>query len=395
MLYILLDNTRGWLLDTGLYRVFGVLDQVQFRVLAAMVLGLVIVLALGRRTITTLTRLKIGDSGLADAEAMRDHSASKRNTPTMGGVLIAGAMLVTTLLLADLRVFYVQAGVIVLIWMAALGGVDDFLKITASRRPQGSRQGLHSWEKLVFQLGIGLLIGIFAYRHGDSAAPTDLAHAFTLPFQRTYVPGTGETNPALLFLPIGVFVLFAMLMIAGMSNAVNITDGMDGLATGITSAVSIGLVIVLLIAGAESAAQFLLVPHVPYADELAVLAGAMAGAALGFLWWNCAPAQMFMGDTGSLCLGGVIGYLAIVARQEVVVVIMCGVFIAELASVATQIGVFKISRRLTGTGKRVFRIAPYHHALHLRGWTEGQVVVRAWIAAIGLVLLALASIKLR
>ena len=313
----------------------------------------------------------------------------------MGGILVVGAILGASLLFADLSQFYVQMGLITLLWLAAVGGVDDWLKLTASRRGANSRQGLHSWEKLAFQLGIGLLVGYFAFGYADTEAARDLGHVLNLPFQKTYDNNGFEPAPGLWFLPPGLFIAGASLMIAGMSNAANITDGMDGLASGVCAAVSIGVLALALIAGSEPAAQYLLVPHVVYADELAVLAGAMAGACLGFLWWNCSPAAVFMGDTGSLSLGGLIGYIAVVTRQEVVVLVMSGVMLAELASVAIQIGVFKITRITTGTGRRVFPIAPFHHALHLRGWREVQVVARLWIIAVLLVVLGLATIKLR
>jgi phospho-N-acetylmuramoyl-pentapeptide-transferase len=181
-----------------------------------------------------------------------------------------------------------------------------------------------------------------------------------------------------------------MLMIAGMSNAANITDGMDGLAAGITTAVCFGLVVLGFVAGELNWAQYLLVPHVPGAGELAVIAGALAGACLGFLWWNCSPAHVFMGDTGSLALGGLIGFIAVVLRQEVVVLVMTGIFLAELGSVVLQVGCFK----LTG-GKRIFRCAPYHHHLHLGGWPEPRVVARLWIISVVLVVIGLATLKLR
>jgi phospho-N-acetylmuramoyl-pentapeptide-transferase len=175
-----------------------------------------------------------------------------------------------------------------------------------------------------------------------------------------------------------------------MSNAVNITDGMDGLAAGTSAAVSLGLLILAVIAGSQDQAQRLLVPYIPFSDELGVLAGAMLGACLGFLWWNCSPAQVFMGDTGSLCLGGLIGYVAVVVRQEILVLAMCGIFLLEIGSVVLQVGYFKATR-----GSRLLRCAPIHHHFHLGGWTEQQVVVRSWIVAVILVVVALASIKVR
>jgi phospho-N-acetylmuramoyl-pentapeptide-transferase len=171
---------------------------------------------------------------------------------------------------------------------------------------------------------------------------------------------------------------------------VNITDGMDGLAAGISTAVAFGLFVLALVAGWQAAAQYLLVPYIPGSDELAVLAGAMAGACLGFLWWNCFPAQVFMGDTGSLALGGLMAYIAIVIRHEAVLLLMCGMFLIEIGSVVLQVGCFKLTK-----GKRIFRVAPIHHHFHLGGWTEQQVVARFWIISIILVVLALASIKVR
>jgi phospho-N-acetylmuramoyl-pentapeptide-transferase len=390
LLYYFVQESWGWLETNGLARLFRVLYEVQFRALAAAALSFAIVLVFGRRTIRFLTRMKIGDSGLTDAEALRTAAKSKANTPTMGGVLIAGSIAASTLLLAELNNFYVYTALVVLLWLAVLGGFDDWLKLTSVRRGTGSRQGLFAWEKLVFQLGLGLLVGLFAYQHGNGPAPQDLAHVLNLPFQKTYVDAGASLNPALVFLPKAAFIAIAVLMVAGMSNAVNITDGMDGLAAGVSTAVSMGLMVLALIGGWQVAAQYLYVPHVPGTDELGVVAGAMAGACLGFLWWNCSPAQVFMGDTGSLCLGGLIGYIALCVRQELVVLLMCGCFLTEIGSVIVQVGYFKSSG-----GKRVFRCAPFHHHLHLGGWTEQQVVVRAWIVSILLVVAGLASVKLR
>jgi phospho-N-acetylmuramoyl-pentapeptide-transferase len=366
------------------------LDQVEFRALAAAGLAFAIVILLGKRTIRTLKRMKIGDAGETDAEALRAHSASKAHTPTMGGVLIALAILACVILLADLTRSYIHWGIITLIWMAVIGGVDDWLKLTAARRGAGSRQGLYAWEKLVFQLGLGILIGIFAYRLGAGDEANHLAHVVNLPLQRTYNPPSAVINPHLIYLPMAAYIGVAMLMIAGMSNAVNITDGMDGLAAGVSAAVSLGLLILAVIAGSQDQAQRLLVPFIPFSDELGVLAGAMLGACLGFLWWNCSPAQVFMGDTGSLCLGGLIGYIAVVVRQEILVLAMCGIFLLEIGSVVLQVGYFKATR-----GSRLLRCAPIHHHFHLGGWTEQQVVVRSWIVAVILVVVALASIKVR
>jgi phospho-N-acetylmuramoyl-pentapeptide-transferase len=387
MLYWLLDVSKSWLDARGLYGLFSVLDQLQFRALAAAFLAFTIVIVLGRPTIRWLLKQKIGDSGATDAEALRAHAGAKANVPTMGGVLIVGAILLASFLLADIRQFYVYLGLVVVVWHAVLGAFDDWLKLTARRRGSGSRQGLYAWEKLIFQLGIGLLVGYFAYKQG--AGPTPIHHVLNLPFQKTWSePGT--LNPSLFFLGAGSFVLLSTLVIAGMSNAVNITDGMDGLAGGVAGIVCTGVFVITLIAGDQGFAQYLLVPHIPGSGELAVLAWATAGACLGFLWYNCSPAAVFMGDTGALSLGGILGYIAVVTRQEFVVLLMSGVFVLEIASVVIQVSYFKA----TG-GKRIFRVAPFHHHLHLGGWPEQQIVARLWIASIILVVIALASIKIR
>lgn len=380
---------RDWVYGTFIGRIVQVLDQPHFRAFAAIVVAFVIVMLLGRPVIAWLRRRRIGDTGATDAEALAAAAGSKKHVPTMGGLLIVGSILATTALLADLANFYVVLAIIVAVWLAALGGIDDWLKLTAAARG-GGRQGLYSWEKLVFQLGLGLLASYFVFAHGNTPAEHDLAHVLNLPFQKTYEAADRDVADGLIYLTMPVFVVLGTLMIAGLSNAVNITDGMDGLAGGISAAVSLGLLVLCAIAGVQSNARLLLVPFVPGSEELAVVAGAMAGACLGFLWFNCLPASVFMGDTGSLALGGLIGFIAVAARQEILVLFMCAVFIVEIASVVLQVGYYKA----TG-GQRIFKCAPYHHHLHLLGWTEGQVVARAWIVAVLLVVLGLASIKMR
>lgn len=392
MLFWLVSVLDGVLPD-WLMAIPRVLYQVQFRALAAAVLAFGLVILFGKPTIAQLVKFKIGDSGLTDAEALQRGAASKKNTPTMGGLLTSGAVLAAVLLLGDLGNFYVNAGLLVLIALSLVGAADDVLKILASRR-EGGRQGLHSWEKLLFQLGVAALVSYFVFRHGDTGSGQDMAHVLNLPFQRTTLPGNGEINPSVWFLPVGVFVLIGTLLIAGLSNATNMTDGMDGLAGGLSAIVAAGVVVLTMVAGWQATSQMLLVPYIPGAAELSVLAGALLGACLGFLWWNGYPAQVFMGDTGSLAIGGLFGYLALVTRQELVVLLMCGVFVLEIASVVLQVGYFKWTKR-SGQGKRIFLCAPYHHHLHLSGLAEPKVVARLWIIGVLLLVLALASIKMR
>ncbi|MFG0257296.1 MAG: phospho-N-acetylmuramoyl-pentapeptide-transferase [Phycisphaerales bacterium JB043] len=389
MLYLLLEATRDWLTDIGAYRFVMVLDQVRFRALFATLLSFLIVVVMGKRVIRWLVARKVGDIPRTDNAALDKALASKTNTPTMGGILIAGAILASTLLLADVfGNFYVIMSVILIVWMAVLGGFDDYLKLTSASRPQGSRQGLYSWEKLVFQLGIGLLLGWFTYNHAN--AEPYLGHVLNLPFWRTYNPSTFLPESSLVYLSMPVFVVITMLMIGGMSNAVNISDGMDGLAAGCSTLIALAMMILCLIAGNQVTSQELLVPYIPGSEELAVVIGAVAGATLGFLWWNCSPAAVFMGDTGSLTLGGIIGYIAVVIRQEAVVLLMCGIFLIEIGSVVIQVAYFKWTK-----GKRVFLCAPYHWHLHQSGWPEQKVVSRFWIVTIILIALGLASLNLR
>ncbi|MCB9848461.1 MAG: phospho-N-acetylmuramoyl-pentapeptide-transferase [Phycisphaeraceae bacterium] len=388
MLYNLINALEDNLAEFRIWSVLQVLNRVSFRALAAALAAFLIVVLLGRPVIRWLTARKIGDAAKFDHSALDRALESKQDTPTMGGVLIAGAILGATALFADLTNFYVQMALVLVVWMAMVGGVDDWLKLTASRRGDAQRQGLFAWEKLVFQLAIGAMLGWFVFRHGDS--PPFLGHALNLPFQKTYDTATRLPADHLVFLPWWVFVPLSAVMIAGMSNAVNITDGMDGLASGITSFIAFALLVLCIIAGWQVASQYLLVPFVQFSDELSVLAGAMAGATLGFLWWNAAPASVFMGDTGSLCLGGLLGYIAIVIRQEILLLLMSGVFLLEIGSVVLQVGYF----RMTG-GKRIFRCAPFHWHLHLGGWPESRVVARLWIVTLILVAIALASIKVR
>lgn len=388
MLYNLINALEDTLAEYQIWSALQVLNRVSFRALTAALMAFFIVVLLGRPVIRWLIARKIGDAARFDHSALDRALESKQDTPTMGGVLIAGAILGATLLFADLTNFYVQMALIVILWMSAVGGVDDWLKLTASRRGDSQRQGLFAWEKLVFQLAIGAMLGWFVYRHGDS--PPFLGHVLNLPFQKTYETSTHLPADNLIFLPWWVFVPLSAVMIAGMSNAVNITDGMDGLASGITAFISFALLVLCIIAGWQVASQYLLVPFVQYSDELSVVAGAMAGATLGFLWWNAAPAAVFMGDTGSLCLGGLLGYIAIVIRQEILVLLMSGIFLLEIGSVVLQVGYFKATK-----GKRIFRCAPYHWHLHLGGWPESKVVARLWIVTLILVAIALASIKVR
>ncbi len=387
MLYYLLTNSSDWLDEIGLYSLLQVFYQLEFRAFVAVVCSFLLVLLFGRKTIRWLIKQKIGDSPEFYHADLNEIMARKAATPTMGGILICGSMFLTILLFADLTNRFVMLALIVLAWLAVLGGFDDWLKLTSARRAPGAREGLHAWEKLLFQLGIGAVAGYFLHRHGMGRETT---HVLNLPFQRTYQPGTTELESSVIVLGGLAFVLIATFLIAGTSNAVNLTDGMDGLAAGTLAVASFALMVLCFIAGSFDTARFLLFPHIDGSKELMIVTGSMAGACLGFLWFNCAPAQVFMGDTGALPLGGLMAYIAVAIRQEILLLVIGGVFFMEMASVILQVGYFK----WTG-GKRIFRCSPVHHHFHLGGWSEPQVVTRFWVLAVVFAMIALVSIKLR
>ena len=394
MFFNLIDFFQNQLESLGLWSILQVFYQEEFRGLAAVLLSFTLVMLFGRRTIAWLVKRKIGDAPEFYNADLNELMQSRTGTPSMGGILICGSIVVTALLLADLGNRYVHLAFAVLVVLALVGGSDDWLKLTAARRNPGQREGLFAWEKLLFQLGIAGLVTAFIYEH---AASPD-ACVLNLPFQRTYPPAQLDDtiqlpfmmNPQVFILPGVLFILFGTLLIAGMSNAVNITDGMDGLAGGTLVIASLAMMVLTWIAGAPRAASFLMVPYVEGSQELMVFAGAMAGACIGFLWFNVSPASVFMGDTGSLPLGGLLAFFAVVIRQEILLLIIGGVFIMEMGSVMLQVGWFKISG-----GKRIFRCSPIHHHFHLKGWSEHQVVLRFWLISAILAMIALASLKLR
>jgi phospho-N-acetylmuramoyl-pentapeptide-transferase len=382
MIYLIVQHLFYWLQahHLGFLRVF-LTDT--FQATAAIVVSFSICLILGPGVIAWLRRQKIGDLATFDQAEIDALMASKRGTPTMGGVLIIASIVGTTLLLADLGNFYVVMALIVTVLLGGLGAVDDWLKLTAGRRA-GSRVGLTTREKLVFQLAIGIIFSIFIYRYGGSIEEA----------RRLYFPFVSVKRFSV---PLGLvcFVLIGTVVLTGSSNAVNLTDGLDGLASGCMAITAFTFLVLALLAGDSALSQYLLFPHIRAAGQMAVLAGATVGACLGFLWFNCNPARVFMGDTGSLAMGGLLGYIAVVIRQEILLVFVGGIFVAEAISVLMQVGWFKFTRIRTGTGRRIFLMAPLHHHFQKKGWTENQVVVRFWLVGFMLAAMALATVKLR
>ena len=349
-------------------RAFNVFGYITLRTVLAAMTALMISFVAGPRVIRWLAEKKIGQAVRTDGP--QTHLA-KSGTPTMGGVLILIAITITTLLWADLSNRYVWVVLIVTIGFGAIGWVDDWKKVVY-RDPKG----LASRWKYFWQSVIGVIVAVYL---GMSATqPAQLV--LIVPFFKTVA------------YPLGIvgFMILTYFVIVGTSNAVNLTDGLDGLAIMPAVMVAAALAIFAYVAGNAVYAKYLFVPYVPGAGELCIFLGAMAGAGLGFLWFNAYPAEVFMGDVGALALGGALGTVAVIVRQEIVLAIMGGVFVAETLSVAAQVLYFKF----TG-GKRIFRMAPLHHHYELSGWKETQVVVRFWIITIMLVLFGLSTLKLR
>ncbi len=359
-------------------------QNVMFRSVAAVLTSFLIAIFIGPTIIRWLMRKKIGDRPEFHHAALNELTKEKANTPTMGGLIIILAVLATTLLWAKLNYSFVQKAIILTIWFAALGGVDDWLKLTSDIRHR-SRSGLKAWEKLIFQIGGAVLIASFLFADFVDGEILD-GQLFWLPFYKKGI-----------HLATWMLILIAIFYISATSNAVNLTDGMDGLAAGCVGMVSLVLAVLCYVASETMTrttpvtwAAYLLLPHIPQAGELSIFYSAIVGAVLGFLWFNCHPAQTFMGDVGSLPLGAAMGYGALVTRNEILLLIIGGVFVLELVSVVLQVGYFKY----TG-GKRLFRCAPIHHHFHLAGWSEPQVVVRFWLLAAAFAAVALATLKIR
>jgi phospho-N-acetylmuramoyl-pentapeptide-transferase len=389
MIYHLLRHLHDPATNRPLFG-FYAYENVMFRSVAATLTSLLIALVIGPRIIRWLMRKKIGDRPEFHHATLNELTKEKANTPTMGGLIIIFSTLAVTLLWADLWNPFVQKGIFLLVWFAALGGADDWLKLTAGTRSR-SRNGLRAWEKLVFQIGAAALIASFLYL--DFASPGPDGKPIVPDGIRFWLPFYGDS----LWLANWMFILIAIFYLTATSNAVNLADGMDGLAAGCVAIVALVLTLLCYVASETMGrvtpttwSSYLLLPYIPQAGELGIYFGAIFGAVLGFLWYNCHPAQTFMGDVGSLPLGVAMGYGALVTRNEVLLLIVGGVFVMELLSVVFQVGYFKY----TG-GKRLFRCAPIHHHFHLIGWSEPQVVVRFWLLAAAFAAIALATLKIR
>ena len=434
MLYHLFDwLTQHWtksgLPGSGLFRF------VSFRVIAALILSLVITTVYGKKLIRFLQKKQLGESvrdlGLAGEQ-------QKKGTPTMGGIILILAIVVPTLLLADLDKVYIRLMLLCAVWLGGVGFIDDYLKIRSRRiakengleYKKSDSDGLAGRFKIFGQVVIGIIIGVTLYfspsvsvkreiinpnsafipQRGEKMMNAETIvidgkqHRFvtvktpitTIPFVKNHefnyaklLPKSLEDYTYLIYIAIVIFIVTAV------SNAANITDGLDGLATGISAIIGICLGIFAYVSGNVKIAEYLNIMYIPNLGELAIFIAAFVGACVGFLWYNSYPAQVFMGDTGSLALGGIIAALAIIVRKELLIPIFCLAFFVELCSVMIQVSWFKYTKRKYGEGRRVFLMSPLHHHYQKLGYHESKIAVRFWILTILCVAVAIVTLKLR
>lgn len=357
-----------WLFEylTKSVNFFNVFSYVTVRAILGLLTSLAISLFFGQKVIDELQKLQIG-------QVIRNNGPeshlSKKGTPTMGGLLIIGSIVISTLLWANLANPYIWVSLFVLIGYAAIGFTDDYLKVVRK-----NTDGLIARWKYFWQSVVALIVAFGLYAYGKDTAVT----ALVVPFFKDVLPQLG------LF-----FILLTYFVIVGAGNAVNLTDGLDGLAIVPTILVAGGFGVVAWAVGNYNFATYLHIPHIAYSGELIIICLSIVGAGLGFLWFNTYPAMVFMGDVGSLALGGVLGVIAVLLRQEFLLVIMGGIFVIETVSVILQVGSFKLR------GKRIFKMAPIHHHYELKGWPEPRVIVRFWILSFIFVMIGLITLKLR
>jgi len=360
MLHSLLYRLHDWVSPFNVFR------YITFRTALAVLTAMLITFILGPWIIERLRRFSVTQHIRDDGP--RTH-IGKTGTPTMGGVLIIVSVLITIFLWGDLSNAYIWVMIFSLIGFGAIGFADDYLKVIRK-----DSKGLHACYKFGSQISIALMIGVFLYMN-----PKDpYSDVLSIPFFKKWLFDLGW-----------FYIPFSIIVIVGSSNAVNLTDGIDGLAIGLVGIAVLATGVLVYISGNFKFSQYLQVLYLPGTGELTVFCGAMLGAALGFLWYNSYPADVFMGDVGSLSLGGSLGTLAVITKHEIVLAIVGGIFVIETLSVVFQVAAFKL------TGKRIFKMAPIHHHFELKGWPEPKVIVRFWIVGIMLALLSLATLKLR
>jgi phospho-N-acetylmuramoyl-pentapeptide-transferase len=365
------------------FPVFRIFRYVTFRCAFASMTAMLIGLLIGPFVIERLREFQIGQFIREDGP--QSH-LKKGGTPTMGGVLICISILVPTLLWANLANPYIWMVMFATLAFGGIGFADDYIKVVKKRN-----LGLTSWQKLALQLLVSGAIAItLLVLRGEHSYSTRLMVPFVKRFRPDLIIGSLLSYPHLWPLAFVPFVIFVMLVITGSSNAVNLTDGLDGLAIGCTIIAAGALTVLTYVSGHVVFADYLELQRMPMVSELTIFCGAMVGASIGFLWYNAHPAEVFMGDVGSLALGGVIGTVAVIIKQELLLPFIGGVFVLEIMSVILQVGSYKLRN-----GKRIFKMAPLHHHFELMGWSESKVITRFWITALVFALFALTTLKLR
>lgn len=415
MLYYLFD-----FLDSLNFPGAGLFQYISFRAAMALITSLIVSIFFGKRIINLLRRQQIGetvrDLGLAG-------QIEKSGTPTMGGIIILSAILIPTLLFAKLHNIYVITMVIATIWLGVIGFLDDYIKVFKK-----NKEGLAGKSKIVGQIGVGLIVGTILYFSDDVKVHKRVSADYKLQPKEQYVSHQHTANEKdedykwimtddmtttipfikgnefnynwligdmdksygwLLFIPIVIFIVIAV------SNGANMTDGLDGLATGTSAIIGLALAVLAYVSSNAKFADYLNVMYIPMAEELVIFIAAFVGACIGFLWYNSYPAQVFMGDTGSLALGGIIAVFAISIRKELLIPVLCGVFLIENLSVILQVGYFKYTKKRFGEGKRIFKMAPLHHHYQKVGLHEAKIVSRFWIVSVLLAVITIVTLKLR
>lgn len=426
MLYHLIE----WLKELGVKMPgAGLFQFITSRVLLAVILSLVISAVFGKKFINYLRKKQVGetvrDLGLAGEQ-------QKKGTPTMGGFIIITAILVPTLLLADLGKAYIRLMLFATVWLGLIGFIDDYLKLRAKKLAQqqgiaykkGDKDGLAGWFKILGQVVLGFVVAATILFNNNTKAwreftgttpPAETANyreinfdgkvkrfviadepITTIPFVKTHEFNYSKLLPAgLRGLTWILYVVIVIFIVTAVSNGANITDGIDGLATGTSAIIGACLGIFAYASGNLRFAEYLNIMYIPNLGELSIFIGALIGACVGFLWYNAYPAQVFMGDTGSLMLGGVIASLAIIVRKELLIPIFCGVFLVEVLSVSLQVSYFKYTKRKYGEGRRIFLMSPLHHHYQKLGYHESKIVTRFWIVTILCIVFAIVTLKIR
>ena len=380
----------------------GLFQFISFRASIAIIFSLLVSLIFGKRIIQLLNRFQMGESirdlGLAGQK-------EKAGTPTMGGLIIILATLVPVLLFAKLDNIYILLLIITTLWMGSIGFIDDYIKIKRK-----NKEGLKGRFKIIGQVGLGLIVGITLYFHpdvtvrenatiGQEVVINEKSTKTTIPLLKnnefdyadviTWIDETWSVYAWLVFIPFVTFIVTAV------SNGANLTDGIDGLAAGTATLIVLVLGVFAWVSGNIIFSDYLNVMYIPDVSELVIFIAAFAGGLVGFLWYNTYPAQVFMGDTGSLTIGGIIAVLALSVRKELLIPVLCGVFFIESLSVILQVGYFKYTKKKTGVGKRIFLMAPVHHHFQKQGYHESKIVTRFWIITIALAIISLVTLKIR